>query len=79
MRIRPDFDEFAALAADHTVVPVWAEVLADLTTPSPHSAESSATTSFCSSRSTTATGGVGGRSSVDARREPWCRRTVDCR
>ena len=33
MRIRPDFDEFAALAADHTVVPVWAEVLADLTTP----------------------------------------------
>ncbi|HBH76807.1 MAG TPA: anthranilate synthase component I, partial [Acidimicrobiaceae bacterium] len=33
MRIRPDFDEFAALAADHTVVPVCAEVLADLTTP----------------------------------------------
>ncbi len=33
MRICPDFDEFAALAADHTVVPVWAEVLADLTTP----------------------------------------------
>ena len=23
MRICPDFDEFAALAADHTVVPVW--------------------------------------------------------
>ena len=33
MQIRPDFDEFAALAAEHTVVPVWAEVLADLTTP----------------------------------------------
>ena len=33
MRIRPSFEEFAALAAEHTVVPVWAEVLADLTTP----------------------------------------------
>ena len=33
MQIRPTFEEFAALAADHSVVPVWAEVLADLTTP----------------------------------------------
>ncbi len=33
MRIRPARDEFGALAADHTVVPVWGELLADLTTP----------------------------------------------
>ena len=26
-------DEFVALARDHTVVPVWREVLADLETP----------------------------------------------
>ena len=31
--IQPGRDEFAALAATHTVVPVWREVLADLTTP----------------------------------------------
>jgi anthranilate synthase component 1 len=33
MRIRPSRDEFRALAADFTVVPVWAELLADLETP----------------------------------------------
>ena len=33
MQIRPTPDEFKALAADHRVVPVWSEVLADLTTP----------------------------------------------
>jgi len=33
VRIRPDRAEFAALAAGHNVVPVWGEVLADLTTP----------------------------------------------
>jgi anthranilate synthase component 1 len=31
--LRPTRDEFRALARDHTVVPVWREVLADLTTP----------------------------------------------
>ena len=31
--IRPSRDEFVALARDHTVVPVWREVLADLETP----------------------------------------------
>jgi anthranilate synthase component 1 len=31
--LRPSRDEFRALARDHTVVPVWREVLADLTTP----------------------------------------------
>jgi anthranilate synthase component 1 len=30
---RPSRDEFAALASQHTVVPVWRELLADLTTP----------------------------------------------
>jgi len=30
---RPSLDEFRALAAGHTVVPVWREVLADLETP----------------------------------------------
>ncbi|MBV8949648.1 MAG: anthranilate synthase component I [Actinobacteria bacterium] len=30
---RPSLEEFRALAADHTVVPVWREVLADLETP----------------------------------------------
>jgi anthranilate synthase component 1 len=30
---RPSRDEFAALARQHTVVPVWRELLADLTTP----------------------------------------------
>ena len=30
---RPSRDEFRALARDHTVVPVWCEVLADLETP----------------------------------------------
>ena len=30
---RPSRDEFVALARDHTVVPVWREVLADLETP----------------------------------------------
>jgi len=29
----PEIDEFRSLAADHRVVPVWREVLADLTTP----------------------------------------------
>jgi anthranilate synthase component 1 len=29
----PEIDEFRRLAADHRVVPVWREVLADLTTP----------------------------------------------
>ena len=33
MTMRPSFDEFTALAADHTVVPVWTEVLGDLETP----------------------------------------------
>jgi len=31
--LRPTRDEFRALAREHTVVPVWREVLADLTTP----------------------------------------------
>ncbi|MEQ1873310.1 MAG: anthranilate synthase component I [Ilumatobacteraceae bacterium] len=31
--MRPSLDEFRALAADHTVVPVWAELLGDLETP----------------------------------------------
>ena len=31
--IRPSREEFRALARDHTVVPVWREVLADLETP----------------------------------------------
>ena len=31
--VRPTRDEFIALARDHTVVPVWREVLADLETP----------------------------------------------
>ena len=30
---RPSRDEFVALARDHTVVPVWSEILADLETP----------------------------------------------
>ena len=29
----PDRDQFRALARDHVVVPVWRELLADLTTP----------------------------------------------
>jgi anthranilate synthase component I len=33
MKLRPTRDEFRALARDHTVVPVWAEVLGDLETP----------------------------------------------
>jgi anthranilate synthase component 1 len=31
--LRPSRDEFRALARDHTVIPVWREVLADYTTP----------------------------------------------
>ncbi len=31
--VRPSREEFVALARDHTVVPVWREVLADLETP----------------------------------------------
>ena len=31
--VRPSREEFHALAADYTVVPVWVEVLADLETP----------------------------------------------
>jgi anthranilate synthase component 1 len=31
--LRPGRDEFRALARDHTVIPVWREVLADFTTP----------------------------------------------
>ena len=31
--IRPSRDEFHALARDHAVIPVWRELLADLTTP----------------------------------------------
>jgi anthranilate synthase component 1 len=33
LQLRPSRDEFHALAEDHTVVPVWAELLADLETP----------------------------------------------
>ncbi len=33
MNIRPQADEFLAYAADHSVVPVWTEVLGDLETP----------------------------------------------
>ena len=33
LTIRPSRAEFHQLAADHTVVPVWAELLADLETP----------------------------------------------
>ena len=33
MVLRPSRDEFHSLAGDHTVVPVWAEVLGDLETP----------------------------------------------
>ncbi|MEQ8841335.1 MAG: anthranilate synthase component I [Acidimicrobiales bacterium] len=33
MPAAPEIDEFRRLAADHRVVPVWREVLADLTTP----------------------------------------------
>ncbi|HNJ97961.1 MAG TPA: chorismate-binding protein, partial [Ilumatobacteraceae bacterium] len=33
LTIRPSREEFHALAAQHTVVPVWAELLADLETP----------------------------------------------
>ena len=33
LRVRPDRAEFVALAAEHTVVPVWTEMLADLETP----------------------------------------------
>ena len=33
LRIRPSREEFASLAACHTVVPVWTELLADLETP----------------------------------------------
>src|SRR4029079_156150 len=33
LRMRPSRDEFRALADQHTVVPVWTEVLADLETP----------------------------------------------
>jgi len=33
MRISPDPERFLELAAEHTVVPVWTEVLADLETP----------------------------------------------
>src|SRR6266508_4929788 len=31
--LRPSRDDFRALARDHTVIPVWRELLADLTTP----------------------------------------------
>jgi anthranilate synthase component 1 len=31
--IKPSRDEFRSLARDHTVIPVWRELLADLTTP----------------------------------------------
>ncbi len=33
LRIRPTWEEFAGLAASHSVVPVWTELLADLETP----------------------------------------------
>ena len=33
LTMRPSRDEFHALAAEHTVVPVWTELLADLETP----------------------------------------------
>ncbi|MGA1436604.1 MAG: anthranilate synthase component I, partial [Ilumatobacteraceae bacterium] len=33
MNIRPEADQFLAFAAEHSVVPVWTEVLGDLDTP----------------------------------------------
>ena len=31
--VRPGFEEFARLAGEHSVVPVWRELLGDLETP----------------------------------------------
>ena len=33
MNVRPSRADFHALAREHTVVPVWCDVLGDLTTP----------------------------------------------
>jgi len=33
LTMRPSRDEFRRLASEHTVVPVWTELLADLETP----------------------------------------------
>jgi len=33
LRLRPSFEEFIALAAEHVIVPVWSEVVADTLTP----------------------------------------------
>ena len=33
MNLQPSRDEFHALAAEHSVVPVWTELLGDLETP----------------------------------------------
>lgn len=33
LRVQPDRETFAALAADHALVPVWTELLADVSTP----------------------------------------------
>jgi anthranilate synthase component 1 len=33
VKIQPTFDEFRSYAADHSIVPVWTEVLGDLETP----------------------------------------------
>ena len=33
LQVRPDPDEFAALATEHRVVPVWTEMVADTLTP----------------------------------------------
>ena len=66
--VRPSRDEFRALAAEHTVVPVWAELLADLETPVAAYAKLVGDgPGSCSSRSSTASGGAASRSSAATR------------
>ena len=67
--IRPSREEFVALARDHTVVPVWREVLADLETPVSAfvklvGAVKTTRPASSSSRSSTPSGGEGSRSSA---------------
>ena len=75
---RPSRDEFLALARDHTVVPVWREVLADLETPVSAFVKlvGDRRPASSSSRSSTPSGGAGSRSSAATPRDDGRARAV---
>ena len=69
--INPSRDQFRSLARDHTVIPLWRELLADLTTPvAAYARLVGEGTGFLLESNTARPAGVAGRSSAATRWRP---------